>query len=42
MDQEQLKLSMQMANHKKTLRNLAVFIFSVGILFGMTLAGVAT
>lgn len=42
MDQEQLKLSMQMTNHKKTLRNLAVFIFSVGILFGMTLAGVAT
>jgi hypothetical protein len=33
---------MQMSNHKKTIRNLAIFFFSVGVLLGMFLAGAAT
>jgi len=31
-----------MSNHKKTIRNLAIFFFSVGVLLGMFLAGAAT
>ena len=31
-----------MSNHKKTIRNLAIFLFSVGVLLGMFLAGAAT
>lgn len=30
-----------MGNHKKTIRNLAIFLFSVGVLLGMFLAGAA-
>jgi hypothetical protein len=42
MELEQPESSMQMVSHKKAIRNLAIFLFSVGVLLGMFLAGAAT